>query len=497
MMNTLNSSPAPSKNSFKGSEFIAQPTTQKIDDASSKRFASVMTQAQLNARQLAAKKPALPADSAPAATSPNAKAKPAENIAQTGPGSEAHRAEASARQNAKTAARLLADRAAVKVPTVQVLPLPAARIEPHREASDSASAESEQAADETNVNGQALNPAATPTAQPRQTEAEDTSAVASIEFPPAATSAAKSAATSEATSEAKSAAGPELTQRAGLALADRKTPEVLEEDAAAQAAGRLVTDANRTKSRPDKLVKSVLDEAPSNSPPQTKAVTTWSTAMPLERQTNHQTPNLAASAQTTADSNAMPGKGAVQTGSETKPSAFEFSSLLASGLNAASLNAYAASTVQNSGVLTLSLSTPANAPEFREALGLQVSLLARDGVQTAELHLNPADMGPVSIQIVMEGNQARVEFGADVAATRKAIEEGMPELASALRDAGFTLAGGGVSQHAKGKDQNNTDPRQSSGGSKLPASAISPDLALAAALLRRAPTTLGGVDVFA
>jgi len=92
----------------------------------------------------------------------------------------------------------------------------------------------------------------------------------------------------------------------------------------------------------------------------------------------------------------------------------------------------------------VTIATPVAAPVFAQSLGLQMSVLARDGVQHAELHLNPADMGPVSVQIVMDGTQARVDFGADVAATRHAIEAGLPELASALRDAGFTLAGGGV-----------------------------------------------------
>ena len=99
---------------------------------------------------------------------------------------------------------------------------------------------------------------------------------------------------------------------------------------------------------------------------------------------------------------------------------------------------------------SIAMSTPATAPEFREALGVQVSVLARDGVQHAELHLNPADMGPISVQIALTGTQAQVDFGADSFATRQIIESGLPELASALRDAGFTLAGGGVSQHSRG-----------------------------------------------
>lgn len=101
--------------------------------------------------------------------------------------------------------------------------------------------------------------------------------------------------------------------------------------------------------------------------------------------------------------------------------------------------------------VALAMPTPATAPEFREALGVQVSVLARDGVQHAELHLNPSEMGPISVQIALAGTQAQVDFGAESLLTRQIIEAGLPELASALRDAGFTLAGGGVSQHPRGR----------------------------------------------
>ena len=111
--------------------------------------------------------------------------------------------------------------------------------------------------------------------------------------------------------------------------------------------------------------------------------------------------------------------------------------------------------------LAVQVSTPADAPEFREALGVQVSLLARDGVHSAELHLNPAEMGPISVHIVMDGAQARVDFGADSANTRELIESGLPELAAALRDAGFTLAGGGVSQHSAGSQGRSPDSADS------------------------------------
>ncbi len=107
-----------------------------------------------------------------------------------------------------------------------------------------------------------------------------------------------------------------------------------------------------------------------------------------------------------------------------------------------------AAAAADGGLVSVPIAVPMEAPEFAAAFGVEVSLLAQDGVQQAELHLNPAEMGPVSVQIALDGEKARIDFGAQAAATRAAIEASLPELAAALRDAGLTLAGGGVSQHA-------------------------------------------------
>lgn len=82
--------------------------------------------------------------------------------------------------------------------------------------------------------------------------------------------------------------------------------------------------------------------------------------------------------------------------------------------------------------------------EFAPAFGSQVALWVRDGVQEARLQLHPAELGPVSIQIALDGSAAQVDFHAAHAQTRAAIEASLPALASALRESGFTLSGGGV-----------------------------------------------------
>jgi flagellar hook-length control protein FliK len=117
--------------------------------------------------------------------------------------------------------------------------------------------------------------------------------------------------------------------------------------------------------------------------------------------------------------------------------------------------------------VSVQVPTPATSPEFAHKLGVQVSVLAKDGVQQAELHLNPAEMGPISIQIAIEGTQAQVNFGADSAATRQIIENGLPELAASLREAGFTLSGGGVHSQARGREQGEGDGQRERSGSRM------------------------------
>jgi flagellar hook-length control protein FliK len=147
-----------------------------------------------------------------------------------------------------------------------------------------------------------------------------------------------------------------------------------------------------------------------------------------------------------------------------------------------------------SAPVAVAMPTPATAPEFRQALGVQVSVLARDGVQHAELHLNPAEMGPISVQIALAGTQAQVDFGAESAATRQIIESGLPELASALREAGFTLTGGGVSQHPRGRSHDGTDGHAANAGSRRGVDGEAAEPALHR-LATRLP--LGAVDLYA
>lgn len=101
--------------------------------------------------------------------------------------------------------------------------------------------------------------------------------------------------------------------------------------------------------------------------------------------------------------------------------------------------------------LALQIDAAVDSPLFAPSLGSQLSLLARDGVRSALLQLHPADMGPISVTIALDGNAARIDFQALRADTRSLIEASLPALAGALQDAGLTLAGGGVFEQAPGR----------------------------------------------
>ncbi len=92
--------------------------------------------------------------------------------------------------------------------------------------------------------------------------------------------------------------------------------------------------------------------------------------------------------------------------------------------------------------------TPGSA-QFGAQLGAQISTFVQGGVEHARLHLNPAEMGPVSVQIQIDGQTALVHLSAENAHTRQALEQAMPMLASSLREAGLTLSGGGVFEQAR------------------------------------------------
>jgi flagellar hook-length control protein FliK len=137
-----------------------------------------------------------------------------------------------------------------------------------------------------------------------------------------------------------------------------------------------------------------------------------------------------------------------------------------------------------------------DSPQFAPMLGARVAAMVRDGIEQARIALNPAELGPVAVQVELSGTQVRVELAAEIEATRLALEQSLPALAGSLREAGFTLAGGGVFQQAR---DSGTGAQGQSGTESGPGTPTLARQADAAAPAPRAPRagSAGLVDVYA
>jgi flagellar hook-length control protein FliK len=81
---------------------------------------------------------------------------------------------------------------------------------------------------------------------------------------------------------------------------------------------------------------------------------------------------------------------------------------------------------------------------FAERLNQHVSFMIGDQIQTAQIAVTPADLGPVEVRVTMVGDEAKIQLSATHAATREALNEALPRLRASFAEAGIALGQAGV-----------------------------------------------------
>ena len=94
---------------------------------------------------------------------------------------------------------------------------------------------------------------------------------------------------------------------------------------------------------------------------------------------------------------------------------------------------------------TLSVPTLIRDQHWANDFGQKVVWLATHDKQTAQLTLNPAQMGPIEISLSMDKGNATASFASANAETRNAIETAMPRLREMFASAGIELGQTNVS----------------------------------------------------
>jgi flagellar hook-length control protein FliK len=90
------------------------------------------------------------------------------------------------------------------------------------------------------------------------------------------------------------------------------------------------------------------------------------------------------------------------------------------------------------------IATPVADVAWPEALGDRVASMANGNVRALQIRLNPAELGPLQVQIAMDDKQIEVTFNVSNALTREAIENSLPRLKDMLAEEGMSLAGASV-----------------------------------------------------
>lgn len=105
------------------------------------------------------------------------------------------------------------------------------------------------------------------------------------------------------------------------------------------------------------------------------------------------------------------------------------------------------------------LSTPPGQPGFAQELGQRLVMMAQGPVKSAQIALNPADLGPVEVRLELRGQEASLVMNAAHPATRAAMEEALPRLREMFAAQGLELGQAQVGTQSGGQTH---DP---SGGS--------------------------------
>ncbi|UDM52427.1 flagellar hook-length control protein FliK [Cupriavidus sp. MP-37] len=144
--------------------------------------------------------------------------------------------------------------------------------------------------------------------------------------------------------------------------------------------------------------------------------------------------------------------------------------------------------------------------QWPQALSQQMIRLGTQGQQSAELQLNPPDLGPLKVVLNVVNDQAQAQFVSPHQAVRAAVEAALPHLRTALSENGIQLghtsvgADGFASQAGNGNGQQQQGPghgrtQTSFGGAAV--AAADPVPTASAAVRSARVLGLGEIDTFA
>ena len=94
------------------------------------------------------------------------------------------------------------------------------------------------------------------------------------------------------------------------------------------------------------------------------------------------------------------------------------------------------------------ITIPPTRPEWGNAMGERLQWMVNNNIQSAEIRLDPPELGSVEIKIVINKDTAQVNFVTHNAQARDALEQAMPRLREMFAETGVSLGDVNVSQES-------------------------------------------------
>lgn len=108
-----------------------------------------------------------------------------------------------------------------------------------------------------------------------------------------------------------------------------------------------------------------------------------------------------------------------------------------------------------SGIVKYSIDTPMNQPQWGQTLAGRISMMIANNHHTAQININPPELGPIEVKVTVNNDQASVNFFAHHGDVRDAIEEAFPRLREMLSNSGLSLGESNVSEHSLAQERGN------------------------------------------
>ncbi|WP_110456366.1 flagellar hook-length control protein FliK [Shewanella algidipiscicola] len=134
--------------------------------------------------------------------------------------------------------------------------------------------------------------------------------------------------------------------------------------------------------------------------------------------------------------------------------------------------------------------------KFSPVMRQQLIAMVSQGVQHAEIRLDPPELGQMMVRIQVQGDQTQVQFQVMQHQTKDLVEQAIPRLREMLAEQGMQLTDSNVSQGGGGREQGEADGSgHQNGTSASDVDEISTDESLLAA--NNATSYRSGIDYYA